>query len=176
MLTLLVADLGHAIAHIPSARYSGAPVDEILISSGMPRTLYLNHDVSPSTHRKRALGGPIFSTIGVLLSFLVYGLSTSGALTRELAGWSLIGHGFILIGSLLPFPMVDGGSILKWTLVKRGRTPLQADGIVRRINWIMAVLAGISGIILIVLDFWIAGLIVIGVGGLAIGVASGKIK
>jgi hypothetical protein len=175
VVTLLVADLGHAIAHILSARHAGAPMDEILISSGMPRTLYPDQAVSPAVHRKRALGGPIFSAIGCLQSGLVHALSTSERV-KELASWSLLGHGFILMGSLLPFPMVDGGSILKWTLVERGRTPTQADEIVRRVNWTLGVLASTIGAALLALRSWVAGLIGIGVGGIALGVASDRIK
>lgn len=61
LAALLIADLGHATAHTFSARLAGAPVDEILISPEMPRTLYENNDLPPNTHRLRALGGPIFS-------------------------------------------------------------------------------------------------------------------
>ena len=40
MLLATIADVGHAMAHTISARLAGAPMDEILLSSGMPRTLY----------------------------------------------------------------------------------------------------------------------------------------
>ena len=39
VLLLAVVDFGHALAHIFSARYAGAPMDELLISLDMPRTL-----------------------------------------------------------------------------------------------------------------------------------------
>ena len=56
-ILLLLVDFGHAFAHIFSARYAGAPMDEILLSAtNMPRTLYANNDVSPDVHRMRALG------------------------------------------------------------------------------------------------------------------------
>jgi hypothetical protein len=122
------------------------------------------------------MGGPIFSMAGLLLSLLFYVVAARGTLVREWAGWSLLGHGFILVGSLAPFPMVDGGSILKWTLVEGGRTASQADEIVRRVNWVIGVGAVIAGIVLIGLRLWVAGLIVMGVGVIAIGVALGKIK
>jgi hypothetical protein len=47
---LSVADIGHAFAHIFSTHYAGAPMDEILISTGMPRTLYWDNEVSPDVH------------------------------------------------------------------------------------------------------------------------------
>ncbi|MEO8956755.1 MAG: hypothetical protein ABI465_19565, partial [Ktedonobacteraceae bacterium] len=36
VILLMPADFGHALAHIFSARSAGAPMDEILISAGMP--------------------------------------------------------------------------------------------------------------------------------------------
>jgi hypothetical protein len=133
-VAMMVADFGHAMAHIVSARHAGAPMDEILISEGMPRTLYYDNDVPPRAHRTRALGGPIFSAIGLALSFLVRGLASRGSLVREVASWSCLGHGFIMGGGLIPLPIVDGGSILKWTLVEHGRTPEQADEVVAQID------------------------------------------
>jgi hypothetical protein len=133
-VAMMVADLGHAMAHIVSARYAGAPMDEILISEGMPRTLYYDNDVPSRAHRTRALGGPIYSAVGLALSCLVRKLAPQGSMVREVAGWSCLGHGFILGGGLIPLPIVDGGSILKWTLVERGRTPEEADEIVAQVD------------------------------------------
>jgi hypothetical protein len=134
MTALMVADLGHAMAHTISARYAGAPMDEILISEGMPRTLYYDNDVPPRVHRLRALGGPVYSAVGLAISCLVRGLAPRDSLAREVAGWSCLGHGFIFGGSLAPLPIVDGGTMLKWTLVERGRTPEQADEVVAQVN------------------------------------------
>ena len=175
VLLLLVADFGHAIAHIFSARHAGAPMDEVFISGGMPRTLYWNNEVPPQAHRMRAIGGPIFSTAGLLISISILGMAAEHSLVRELALWSAIGHGFILIGSLLPLPIVDGGSILKWTLVGRGKTTTEADEIVRRVGWVVGIAAGIIGIGLMVTQQWLAGLILLG-GGIAIGVAADKLR
>lgn len=133
-IAMMVADLGHAMAHIISARYAGAPMDEILISEGMPRTLYYHNDVPPRVHRLRALGGPIYSAVGLAISCLLRGIAPRDSLVREVAGWSCLGHGFILGGSLAPLPIVDGGTMLKWTLVERGRTPEQADEIVAQVD------------------------------------------
>jgi hypothetical protein len=128
----LFADIGHAMAHTISARIAGAPMDEILLSSGMPRTLYQNNAVPPQTHIKRSLGGPIFSLIGFSLSLLWRRLSSPGSLSHDLAEASLAGHSFILLGGVAPLPMVDGGIILKWKLVEAGQYPEQADQTVRR--------------------------------------------
>lgn len=126
------ADVGHAMAHTISARLAGAPMDEILLSAGMPRTLYLNNAVSPQTHIQRSLGGPIFSLICSTLSLLWRRNALRGSLSHDLAEVSLVGHSFILLGSMAPLPMVDGGTILKWKLVEVGRSPEQADRTVQK--------------------------------------------
>ncbi len=176
VLLLVFADIGHAIAHIFSARYARAPLDEILITAGMPRTLYPDNKVSPATHRMRALGGPVFSALGLLMSILIYIVSTNYPLVRELAAWSIAGQGFIFLGCLLPLPIVDGGTVLKWTLVEKGRTEIEADQILRQVNWLIGGIAGIAGAVFLVFQIWIAGLIIVGVGGIAIAAAAGKIR
>jgi hypothetical protein len=132
MLVASFADIGHAMAHTISARLAGAPMDEILLSSGMPRTLYENNAVPPQTHILRSLGGPIFSLTGFMLSLLWWRISPHGSLSHDLAEASLAGHSFILLGSLAPLPMVDGGIILKWKLVEAGQSPEQADRTVHK--------------------------------------------
>ena len=125
------ADFGHALAHIVSARAAGAPMDEVLISRGMPRTIYTNNDVPPRVHIIRSLGGPIFNALGLLVSLLLRGVSPADSVTHELAGDALLGHGLLLGGSLAPLPIVDGGVILKWSLVEGGREPEEADQVVQ---------------------------------------------
>lgn len=174
--TLIVADIGHAIAHIVSARYAGAPMDEILVSPGMPRTIYFDNDVPPQAHRMRALGGPIYSALGLLSSLVVRGLAPRDSAVHEIAGWSCVGHGFIFAGSLAPLPIVDGGSILKWTLVEQGRTPAEADEVVKRVNLAMGGTATTAGLVLAARRRWFPGLGLIGAGVIAIGAALGRIR
>ena len=125
-----IADIGHAMAHTESAKRAGAPMDEILLSADMPRTLYANNDVPPRTHIIRAIGGPIYSAIGLAISLLWRSFSPPASLSRELADISSFYHGMIF-GCLIPFPIVDGGTILKWSLVEKGYSPEEADGIVK---------------------------------------------
>ena len=178
VILLLVAEIGHPIAHIFSARYAGAPMDEIQISAetGMPRTLYWNNEVSPDAHRLRAMGGLLFNLFGLLLSLAVYAVVPGNSIAWELAAWSAAGHGLLLIMSLAPVPMVDGGTLLKWTLVARGRTVTQADEILRRVDWVMGTVAGIVGVVLIALQIWIAGVILVGIGVVVLCVAAGKLR
>jgi hypothetical protein len=174
-LLLLVAEYGHPLAHIFSARFAGAPMDEILISLDMARTLYLNNDVLPRVHRMRALGGPIFNLIGLLLSLGIYAVASGNPIATELAGWSALGHGLLLTMSLFPLPPVDGGIILKWTLVARGNTEREADEMVRRVDWVIGIGTAIIGVGLMVMQMWTAGLILAGMSIVVIGVTVGKI-
>ena len=182
-VAMMVADFGHAMAHIVSARYAGAPMDEILISEGMPRTLYYDNDVPPRAHRTRALGGPIFSVVGLALSCLVRGLAPHGSLVREVAGWSCLGHGFISGSGLVPLPIVDGGSILKWTLVERGHTPEQADEIVAQVDLSLGVALTATGVAVAATSRqesparrWLPALGLIAGGAIAIAFGRGKFR
>ena len=183
MTALMAADLGHAAAHIFSARYAGAPMDEILISEGMPRTLYYDNDVPPRVHRLRALGGPVYSAVGLATSCLLRGLAPRGSLAREIAGWSCLGHGFILGGSLIPLPIVDGGTMLKWTLVERGRTPEQADEVVQQVDLSLGTALTVTGVALAAAGRqqtaarrWLPVLGLIAAGAIAIAAGKGKIR
>ncbi|MGE5376810.1 MAG: hypothetical protein ACM3XO_17275 [Bacteroidota bacterium] len=175
VLVLIPADVGHAFAHIFSARWAGAPMDEILLSAGMPRTLYWNNAVPPNAHRLRAIGGPLFNLVALLLSLAIYALLASNSIVRELSTWSALGHALILIMSLMPLPVVDGGTLLKWTLVARGRTETQADAAVRRLDWGIAGLTEIAGLVLVASRLWIAGGILVGLGMVVIAITAGKI-
>lgn len=146
VLALMPADLAHPFAHVASARLAGAPMDEIRISMGMPRTIYRNNAVSPAAHRLRAVGGPIFNAVGLLLSLATYGGGRRGSVARELAAWSALGHGWILGMSLAPVPAVDGGALLKWTLVARGWSEADADAAVRQVARGTGVVAGCVGV------------------------------
>ena len=44
-------------------------------------------------------------------------------------------NAFLCTVSLLPIPGVDGGPLLKWSLVKNGWSAKDADETVRKVNW-----------------------------------------
>ena len=173
---LSLSDFGHPIGHIFSARYAGAPMDEIIISGDMPRTLYRNNDVTPDVHRMRALGGPIFNLVCLLLSMAIFQVASGHAVVKEWTGWSSVGQAFILTMSLLPLPMVDGGTILKWTLVARGKTETEADDFVRRVDWVLGIMVLATGIGLLIMSMWIIGLILLVGAAVIFGIAAGKVR
>ncbi len=175
-LLMAVAEFGHPFAHMISARFAGAPMDELVISEGMPRTLYWNDSVSPNAHRLRALGGPMFNVLGLLLSMAVIAITSTNPLFREWASWSAFGHGMLLIESLFPVPVVDGGTLLKWTLVGGGMSPDRADIMIRRVDQGAVILAAIAGVILLAMKMWLPGLVCLGIGAILFGVVKGKFR
>lgn len=175
-ILLLRADIGHAIAHIFSARWAGAPMDEIVISAGMPRTLYRNHDITPDVHRLRALGGPIYNLMGLSSGLAIHALAPRNSIESELAGWSAFGHGLILALSLSPVPIVDGGTLLKWTLVARGKTPSEADRLLRSVNWGIGIAATTFGVGLIARRRKSLGVGMLGIGAIIGAITAGRIR
>jgi len=173
---LLSADLGHALAHIVSARLAQAPLDEILISEGMPRTVYRNDDIPARAHRQRALGGPVFNGLGLLASLALRRMAPHDSAWREVLGWSSLGHGLLLAGSLAPLPIVDGGTILKWTLVEQGRTPEQADSVVRQAGLLTGAGAAAAGVALAARRHWLPALGLLAGAAVAIAAAMDKIR
>lgn len=135
-----------------------------------------NNDVAPNIHRLRVLGGPIFNVIGLLLSIAIYEIFLNHPMARELIAWSAVGHGLLLIMSLYPWPIVDRGTILKWTLVVGGRTEALADRIVRRVDWVIGSMLILFGIGLLSIQLWIVGFILIGLGIVVLEVTAGKIQ
>jgi len=177
MVLLILADFGHALGHIFSARYAGAPMDEIRITvTQMPHTLYENNAVSPDVHRLRALGGPVFNLLCLLLSIAVFAVAPAGSVARELATWSASGHSMILIMSLAPLPIVDGGTLLKWTLVARGWSETAAEATMRRAGWLFGVAAVLLGLGLLALQVWIIGGIFAAAGIIILGIAAGVVR
>jgi hypothetical protein len=182
-LVLLSADVGHAVAHIVSARFAGAPMDEIVISSGMPRTVYHDNHVPPRAHRLRALGGPVFSALGLLVSLILRALTSRGSATRDVTDASCLGHGFILLGSLMPLPFVDGGSLVKWTLVESGHSESEADALVRTVDLALGTACTTTGLLVATThrgwparQRWLPALGLLAAGGIALAAALDRIR
>jgi hypothetical protein len=175
-LALIAADVGHALAHSVSARAAGAPMDQIDLSSGMPRTVYFDQDVPPRAHILRALGGPLYSALGFILSLVLRSLLPSKSIPHEVATWSSVGHGLIFAGSLAPLPIVDGGSILKWSLVESGQSPQEADRFVEIAGITTGVAAGAAGAAFAARRRWLPAAGLLAAGIIAIAAAKGKIR
>jgi Zn-dependent protease len=124
MFIALSADVGHALAHTYSAKVAKAPMDEILLGLDMPRTIYYDNAVEPRQHVIRALGGPIYNALYLVISIVWRSKSPTGSPRRFLAEIACVVNGILFVGSLLPIPGVDGGTIRKWCQVNRKKVVL----------------------------------------------------
>ena len=134
---LLGSEWCHNLAHAAAARAVGKPMDAMRIVGGMPLCVYYDlndRDVTPPQHILRALGGPLFNLLLLPLALLLRWRARPGTPVREVADVAVGANLFLSTASFTPLPMIDGGPVLKWALVARGRTPLQADEAVRKVN------------------------------------------
>lgn len=176
MLAYLANDVVHTGGHIISSRYAHAPMDQFHLAAPMPKTVYTNNDVSPRQHKLRAIGGPVASGLALLLCGLWRPFTRPGSALRELLTLEMWMYTLVGVFALLPIPFVDGGSLLKWTLVERGQSPEQAEETVKQTNLGLSAVFGAGGLILALLRRWklAAGMMVGAVQFLAIGL--GKLK
>jgi hypothetical protein len=143
---LIGSDVGHALAHTISARLAGAPMDRIVFSLGMPRTLYDNDNVPPRAHIIRSTGGPVFNAIGLGLSLLWRAATIPKTPAHDLALLACSVNGALCFVSLVPLPNIDGGVLLKWGLVARGATLAQADQAVHTADLALALILAGTGL------------------------------
>lgn len=146
-LILFASEWGHNLAHALFAHRIGKPVDAIRILGGTPMLIYYDtndQDVSPRQHILRASGGPIFNTLMVPLCWIARILTREGSLPRYAANFALGTNIFIGTVALLPIPGIDGGPILKWSLVERGQSPQEADEMVKKVNLVMGTGLGVA--------------------------------
>ena len=176
VIIMIPADLAHAFAHTLSAKRAGAPMDEIVLGMHMPHTLYYDNDVPPTAHRARALGGPVYSTAALAADLATRQMTPHDSVLHDLLGWSAAANAMILVGSLLPLPFVDGGSILKWSLVERGLTEEEADRTVRQVNLGLGAAAGAAGAGLVATRHRRAGFSLLAGAGFLVAVGLDKIR
>ncbi len=144
-IVLLGSEWCHNLAHAAAASRIGEPVDAIRIFFGTPLLIYYDindQQVTPVQHITRALGGPIFNAVMIPFAWLASHYSHDGTLTRYVANFALGTNCFISMVALLPIPGIDGGPILKWSLVEAGRSAAEADKVVKRVN--LALGSGLS--------------------------------
>jgi Zn-dependent protease len=141
---MLGSEWCHNLAHAFAARAIGKPMDQIRIMLGMPRCVY--HDlndpnVKPNEHVIRSLGGPLINALFLPFTWFVRQLTTEGTPARQVANLAVGTNLFLSTVSLLPIPFIDGGPILKWSLVERGQSVEEAEKTVRRVNGPLALAA-----------------------------------
>lgn len=170
-LLALLADVGHACAHTVGARMVNAPMDTVLLAADMPRTLYADNDVPPRAHIMRSLGGPVYSGIGLLIGIGWLVLAAPETAVRYLGEIWTVTSGFIFLALFAPLPIVDGGVILKWLFVLRGRTEAQADKVIRQLGLGLGVVVLAAAAFFLVKTAWLPGRVLLIVGLIVVGAA-----
>jgi Zn-dependent protease len=150
----------HNFSHAAAAQLIGRPMDALRILWGTPVCVYHDprpEDVTPRQHIARALGGPICNALLVLPTWLLHRRTAPDSPLRDITNAALGMNIFTCTVAMLPIPGIDGGPVLKWSLVETGRTPEQADRTVRAVNGGMGAAALVGA-----LGFWRLGRRVLG--------------
>lgn len=138
---MLGSEWCHNLAHAAAAEAVGKPVDAIRVTWGMPLLVY--HDINdptitPRQHIARALGGPVFNLLVLPFALLFRNWTKPGSAARDAADIAVGTNIFLPVVGMIPIPGIDGGPVLKWSLVARGRTIEEADAVVRRVDGVLA--------------------------------------
>ena len=176
MLVTLGSEWGHNLAHLSASNLIGKPMDQFRIQLGMPRCIYheLNDpDVAPREHLARALAGPIFNLSLLPLASAARGMTKKDTITGQTARTAWGVNLFLTVVSLLPIPGIDGGPILKWSLVERGKSPQEADDVVRKVNGPLALLLGLFSAGAFLKKRNLLGLFGLMLGGISLAVFAG---
>jgi len=146
MAAMLGSEWCHNLAHAFTANKVGKPMDQMRIQMGMPRCIYnkLNdEEVTPRQHIMRSLGGPIINLVMLPIAAMLRLFSKPNSIASETAKTAYQTNLFLSTTSLLPIPGIDGGPLLKWSLVEKGYTIKEADQVVQNTNGPLAVLLGL---------------------------------
>jgi Zn-dependent protease len=179
MPVVLGSEWCHNLAHAAAADWIGKPVDAIRVILGMPRLVYydLNDEsVTPRQHIIRALGGPLVNLLILPFAVLLKSCSKPESASRDIANAAVATNAFLPTMGMLPIPGIDGGAVLKWSLVEKGKTIHEADNTVRKVDGVLGGLFSIAGIVCLKKHRWIVGGVILQFAALALGVALGIIK
>lgn len=179
MSAILGSEWCHNLAHAAAARFVGKPMDALRVAWGMPLVVY--HDVgdrtvTPRQHILRALGGPLFNALLLPFALLFQRATREGSALRDVANAAVGMNTFLCTGSLLPIPGIDGGPVLKWSLVERGRTSEEADEMVLGVNRVMGAGLGVAAGVALKKRHWLLGMILAMVAAMALAIGFGYVK
>jgi len=169
----------HNLAHAFIANWIGKPMDELQIQFGVPRCRYKeinDRKVSPRQHVIRSLGGPLINLLLIPLTALVKFLTKPDTIARETANAALQTNMFLSAVSLLPIPGIDGGPILKWSLVEKGYEIEEADQVVQRVNGPLSLALGLFSGAVFLNKKKLASILGTLLALISLGIYTGKIK
>lgn len=169
----------HNLAHAAAARIVGKPMDAICITWGMPLLVYYDindESVTPRQHIVRALGGPVFNALVLPIALFFQHRTHPKSMARDIANVVVGTNTFLPAVGLLPIPGVDGGPILKWSLVENGQTPKEADMTVRKVDGVLGLFLTLAGALSFKKRRWLIGGLLIQLAALAFSIALGIFK
>ncbi len=179
MPVMLGSEWGHNLAHAAAARIVGKPMDAMRIAWGMPLLVYYDVNdktVTPRQHIMRAFGGPLFNLLVLPLALFFQRRTRPQSIAREVADAAVGANAFLPTVGLLPIPGIDGGPILKWSLVERGYSPEAADRAMRKVDGALGVLLALAGGLALKKRRWFMGGLLIQLAAFALSIALGILK
>ena len=179
MPILLGLEWGHNFAHAASASFIGKPMDALRITWGTPLVIYYDindPEVSPRQHILRALGGPVFNALLLPSALFLRQHTHPDSITRDMADVAVGMNAFLCTVSMLPIPGIDGGPILKWSLVEHGQEPEEADRALRNVNSLLGVVLGIVSALAIKKKRTLLGMLIAPFAALMLAIGSGLLR
>lgn len=179
MAAILGSEWCHNLAHAAAAKSVGKPMDALRVTWGMPLVVYYDIEddaVTPREHIVRALGGPIFNAVLLAITSLIRQFTPRGSAGREVADAAVGMNLFLSTASLLPIPGIDGGPILKWALVERGYTKIDANEAVKGVDKVLGSGLAAATAVAVKKRRWLIGAILGLFSALALAVGFGLIE
>jgi Zn-dependent protease len=176
-VVVLGSEWCHNLAHAAAAMLVGKPMDALRIVWGMPLVVYYDigdETVTPREHILRAMGGPVYNALLLPFALMFRRFTREDSALRDVADAAVGMNTFLSTVSLLPIPGIDGGPILKWSLVERGYTPEAADETVRGVNRFMG--GGLAAGVAFQRRRWVLGSILALFAALALALGFGLIE
>ncbi len=179
MAVMLGSEWCHNLAHLITSNWIGKPMDKMRIQFGMPRCIYQeinDQDVTPRQHITRSLGGPIINILLLPVTGLARLLTKPDTIAGEIAKTAYQTNLFLTLISLLPIPGIDGGPILKWSLVESGKTIQEADQVVQKANGPLALILGLFSSWAFLTRKILLGVLSLMLGGISLSIFAGWLK
>jgi Zn-dependent protease len=179
MAVMLGSEWGHNLGHAAMARWMGKPMDALRVTWGMPLVIYYQPEepsITPHQHILRSLGGPLLNLALLPLALLAKLFTRADTVARDAADAAVAMNTFLSTASLLPIPGIDGGPILKWSLVSQGKTPQEASAVVKKVNIYTAAGLGVVAGVTLKKKNWVLGGILALLGTIALAISLGWLK
>lgn len=179
MPVVLGSEWGHNLAHAAAAKMVAKPVDAIRVVYGMPLLVYYDinaEDVTPRQHIVRALGGPLFNLCILPIALILRRRLNPDSVVYDITDAAVATNVFLPGVGLLPIPGIDGGPILKWSLVEAGASPADADRKVRKVDGVLSLLFALTALRAFNKRRYLRGALLANFAVLCLGIALGWLK